>query len=142
MMYGLLADLVVAIHIAYVSYVIFGELAILLGIVFKWGWIRNPWFRWTHLLAIVIVAVEAIVGITCPLTDWEHALRRWAGQKTSDVSFIGRFLDNVLFYEAPEGLLTACYIGFALLVLATFWLAPPRRKQRPASAGASNTNIV
>jgi hypothetical protein len=133
MFYALLADLVVAIHIAYVSYVIIGELAILLGLACKWQWIRNPWFRWTHLTAIGIVAVEAIVGITCPLTNWEEALRRWAGQKPSDMSFIGRILDDVLFYEAPEGLLTACYIGFAVLVLATLWLAPPRRKLKRVS---------
>jgi hypothetical protein len=115
-----------------VSYVIIGELAILVGLFCRWEWIRNPWFRWTHLTAILIVAVEAILGITCPLTDWEDALREWAGQKPSDMSFIGRVLNDVLFYNAPEWLLMACYIGFALLVLATLWLAPPRRKQTGA----------
>jgi hypothetical protein len=131
--YGLLADVVVAVHIAYVSYVLFGELAILLGMALKWKWIRNPWFRWTHLVAIAIVAVEAILDITCPLTDLEDWLRELAGQATTEVSFIGRFLDNVLFYQAPQSVLTACYIGFALLVLATFWLAPPRRRHRLAA---------
>ena len=131
MFYGLLADVVVAVHIAYVSYVLFGELAILLGIVLKWNWIRNPWFRWTHLIAIVIVAVEAILGITCPLTDLEDKLREWAGQATSGTSFIGRCLDNILFYDVAEWILMCCYIGFAVLVAATFWLAPPRRRQRP-----------
>ena len=133
MFYGFLADLVVAFHIAYVSFVIFGQLAILLGIVFKWEWIRNPWFRWTHLIAIVIVAVEAIFSITCPLTDLENYLRVSAGQSISGDSFIGRCLNDLLFYDVPEWILMCCYIGFALLVAATFWLAPPRRKQRTAS---------
>jgi hypothetical protein len=53
----------VAIHVAYVSFVIVGELLILLGIVFKWRWIRNPWFRWGHL--ILIMASEGWVG-ACP----------------------------------------------------------------------------
>jgi hypothetical protein len=133
MFYGFLADVVVAIHIAYVSFVILGELAILLGLVFKWEWIRNPWFRWTHLIAIVIVAVEAILGITCPLTDLENDLRRWAHQPITGDSFIGRFLNSLLFFDAPEWVLMSCYIGFALLVAATFWLAPPGRRQRAAS---------
>jgi hypothetical protein len=130
MFYALLADVVVAIHIAYVSYVIFGELAILLGLFFKWEWTRNLWFRWTHLIAIVIVAAEAIVGFTCPLTKWETALRKWAGEEPSEMSFIGRVLNDVLFYDVSEKLLMACYIGFALLVLVTLWLAPPRRRKR------------
>jgi hypothetical protein len=129
MAYAILADVVVAVHIAYVSFVLFGELAILLGIVFKWEWVRNPWFRWLHLAAIGIVAVEAILGITCPLTDLEDLFREWAGQQPSGMSFIGRILDDLLFYDAPTGVLTASYIGFALLVLGTFWLAPPRRRR-------------
>lgn len=137
-MYGFLADLVVAVHIAYVSFVLLGELAILVGIAFGWQWIRNPWFRWTHLVAIAIVAVEAILGITCPLTDLEDLLRTWAGKHVSGQSFIGRLLDDLLFYDAPQGILTSCYIGFALLVLGTLWLAPPRRRRRSPASPASD----
>ena len=36
MAYGLLADVIVAIHAAYVSYVVFGQAAILLGIALRW----------------------------------------------------------------------------------------------------------
>src|SRR5438093_444174 len=108
MIYVILADLVVAIHIAYVSYVLVGELAILLGIVLRWSWIRNPWFRWTHLIAIVIVALEAILGITCPLTDLEDALRRWGHQEAPGTSFIGRCLDSILFYAVPDWILMLC----------------------------------
>jgi hypothetical protein len=136
MVYSFLADVVVAVHIAYVSFVLLGELAILLGIVLKWEWVRNPWFRWLHLAAIGIVAFEAILGITCPLTDLEDLLREWAGQHISGTSFIGRLLDNILFYNAPAAVLTACYIGFAVLVLATLWLAPPRRRRRQQTSGA------
>ncbi len=137
--YGLLADVVVAVHIAYVSFVLVGELLILLGLALRWEWVRNPWFRWTHLAAIAVVATEAVLGITCPLTTWENVLRQWAGQKTSDLSFIGRCLDDLLFYDVPEAVLTACYLGFALLVLATLCLAPPRRRlrQRPAGVPAA-----
>src|SRR5262249_11268514 len=68
MVYGLLADLIVAIHVGYVGVVVFGLLAILIGGPLGWRWVRNPWFRVIHLLMILIVATEAIWDITCPLT--------------------------------------------------------------------------
>jgi hypothetical protein len=125
--YTILADFVVAIHLAYILFVILGEIAILLGIVLRWSWVRNPWFRWIHLLAIVIVAVEAIVHFKCPCTTLENNLRRSAGEDVSGETFIGRLINDIMFLDVPEWILTSCYIGFALLVAATFWLAPPRR---------------
>jgi hypothetical protein len=126
--YGFLADLVVVAHVAYVSYIVVGQLAILVGAVLRWQWIRNPWFRWTHLLAIGLVALEAIWGIDCPLTIWEANLRRLAGQEVSDGTFVGRCMDAVIFYDAPVWVLNTIHIGFALLVLGTLIVIPPRRR--------------
>ena len=53
MLYSLLTDLVVAVHIGYVAYIIVGLALILVGLGRKWGWVRNPWFRLTHLAAIL-----------------------------------------------------------------------------------------
>ncbi len=126
MAYDLLADLVVAFHLGYVSYVIFGQLAIVLGWMLKWSWIRNPYFRLTHLAAILIVAVEALLNITCPLTVWEDQLRTLGGHSVDQGSFIGRLLDSILFYDADPSVLTWIYVGFALLVFLTLILVPPR----------------
>ncbi len=127
MPYGFLADIVVVFHLLYVGFVVFGLLAILSGIVFRWQWIRNPWFRWTHLLLIAIVAAEAILDITCPLTTWEFGLRKLARQPVEEGSFVGRLVHHVMFFDLPPWAFTACYVGTALLVLGTFWWAPPRR---------------
>ena len=62
-------------HATYFSFVVFGLVLILLGIVFRWDWVRNFWFRSLHLAAIGIVVLEAFVGMNCPLTDWEQRLR-------------------------------------------------------------------
>src|SRR5262245_43142405 len=122
MSYAFLADLVVALHVAYVSFVVVGELAILLGWLCRWGWVRSPWFRLGHLLAIAIVAVESVFKITCPLTILEDRLRSWSGQEVTEGTFIGRALHNLLFYNAPTWVFTAAYIGFAMLVLLTWIL--------------------
>ena len=124
--YGLLADGIVAVHVAYVSYVILGQLAVFAGIALRWQWIRNVWFRVTHLIAISIVAVEAILNIRSPLTVWEEELRLRAGQPISGESFMGRLLHGLLFYDWRPEVFTVLYVAFALLVAATFVLAPPR----------------
>ncbi len=130
MPYGFLADVIVAAHLVYVSFVVFGQLAIFAGVIFKWSWIRNPWFRFLHLAMISIVALEAILDITCPLTTWEDSLRRLAHQPVEEGTFIGRLLHNLMFFDGPAWVFTTCYIGFALLVLGTFVLAPPRWRKR------------
>jgi hypothetical protein len=129
MWYGILADLIVAVHVAYVGYVLAGQAVILLGAALHWQWVRNPWFRLTHLAAILVVAFEAIWGITCPLTTWEGQLRAAGGEQVSRGTFIGRFLDSILFYNVDARILNWAYIAFAVLVLGTLILVPPRRRR-------------
>jgi hypothetical protein len=131
-MYGYLADLIVAFHVGYVAFVVLGLVAILLGAALRWRWVRNPYFRCVHLAMIVIVALEAALGWVCPLTRWETELRALAGQESAEGSFMGRLLHRLIFLQLPEWAFTPLHIGFALLVLATFWLAPVRwRRPRP-----------
>lgn len=138
--YGLCADLVVAIHLAYVAYVIVGQLVIIAGAAMKWQWVRNPWFRFTHLLAIAIVAVEAIKGWPCPLTVWEAQLRELAGQAfNGSESFMGKLLHDLLFFEnVPQLVLDTGYVATMILVLQGLIMYPPRwfRTGTPTPADA------
>lgn len=130
--YGLLADVVVAIHVAYVSFVLFGLPVVWVGKWRGWRWVSNRWLRLAHLLAIAIVVFEALLGIECPFTRWERELRELAGQTVDEATFMGRLLHNFLFYDAPPWVFTICYVAFGLAVLGTLLLAPPRwRVKRP-----------
>jgi polyferredoxin len=129
MFYSFLADVVVAVHVAYVGFVMVGLLLILAGWLWRWGWVRNPWFRIAHLLAIVTVGLEAVCGIDCPLTVWEDRLRALAGQEVNGVSFVGRMLHRMIFYEVDPWILDLGHILFALLVIAVFVAAPPRLRR-------------
>src|SRR5262245_52344323 len=123
--YALLANLVLAAHVAYVAFVVLGELVILLGILCRWNWVRNAWFRMIHLAAILIVAAEAVLGIECPLTRWEYQLRVFAGERGRAGSFMGELLQSLIFFDQPEWVLRLGHVAFALLVVATFvWAAP------------------
>ena len=135
--YGFLADVIVGIHLAYVSYAVFGQLAIFIGWPLGWRWIRNPWFRITHLIMILVVALEATVEFECPLTTWENDLRIAAGQRVAgaeapDAGFIGGLMRRVMFFDSSWWrFLNTCYIIAGLIVLATLFLVPPRFR-RPA----------
>lgn len=139
MFYAWLADFLVAVHVAYVAFVIVGQIAILLGAALRWSWIRNRLFRIAHLVAIVVVAAEAVLGIPCPLTIWEAQLRRLAGQQAAEGTFIGRWLHDLLFFEFPPWVFTTTYVTFALLVLVTLIFIPPRRARAPKTPAASST---
>jgi putative Ca2+/H+ antiporter (TMEM165/GDT1 family) len=125
-LYRFLADLVVVFHGAYVAFVVFGLVAILVGIARNWGWVRNFWFRVVHFLAIAYVAFEEGLGFACPITTLENHLREMAGDATYPGSFIGHCVHHMLFYECPQWIFTVLHIVFAVAVLATLILAPPR----------------
>lgn len=124
--YKYLADGVVVIHAAYVGFVIFGLLAIVLGAFLRWKWVRNFWFRIIHFLMIAIVVVQALNSIVCPLTTLENFLLAKSGQPVDTRSFVGRWVNDLLFYDAPPVVFTVCYCIFGALVLATLILVPPK----------------
>ncbi|MEW5974683.1 MAG: DUF2784 domain-containing protein [Acidobacteriota bacterium] len=128
--YSVLADLVVVVHLAYAGFVLFGFVAVLLGRIRGWRWTRQRMFRWTHLICTAFVAVEAVFGLTCPLTVWENQLLRAAGESGYDRSFIGELASNLLFYDAPEWMFTLVYLTLTLAVLLVYFVVPPQRLTR------------
>jgi hypothetical protein len=131
--YRILADFVVAVHLGIVLFVVLGMAAILAGIAMKWGWVRNFWFRAVHLLMIAIVTAEALLEISCPLTDWEDSLRERAGETVRQGTFIGRIMHNVLFWNVSRETMTIVYCLFGLAVALVFIFAPPRWPWRKGS---------
>ncbi len=127
----LLADIVLVIHFLYVLFVVGSLPVIWIGVWLKLGFVRNFWFRFAHLAAILFVVAESLVGVTCPLTVWENTLR----QVESDSSFMQVWLHRIMFFSFPEWVFTVVYILFALLVALTFKLVPPnaRKSSAPSS---------
>lgn len=121
-----LANLIALVHFAWVAFLVLGLLAILLGIAFRWGWVRNKWFRLIHLGMIVIVVGESLAGVPCPLTVWEHRLRVHAGQTTTEGDFIAYWVHRIMFFQAEPWVFTVVYLGFGLAVLGTWIVGPPR----------------
>jgi hypothetical protein len=130
----LLADVVLLLHVCYAAFVIGGLLVVPLGGWLNWRWVRARRFRLAHLLCTVTVAVEALIGVMCPLTWFEHALLVASGTAGYERSFIGHLLYRLLYYDAPAWAFTAAYTALALTIVGLYHYLPPLPKlarQRP-----------
>ncbi len=117
------ADVVLIAHFLFAAFVVAGFALILIG-ARRWHWVRSRKFRIAHFGAIVLVAAESVLGITCPLTAWEDFLRGSAGQQPG---FVSRWVGRLLYYDFPEWVFALVYIA---LVAAAAWawrMIPPRR---------------
>ena len=129
MPYQLLADVVLATHFAIVLFVIGGLVAIVVGNRYGWPFVNTWRFRAAHLAAIAIVVAQAWLGIVCPLTTLESALRTKAGGTGYETSFIEHWVSRLLYYDAPGWVFTAAYTLFGLAVITAWWRFPPRRSR-------------
>lgn len=124
-MRSFLADLVLVVHFAFIAFVLVGFVLIVIGYMAKWGWIRSRTFRIAHIAAIGIVVLESWVGVLCPLTAWENALREDGGYGES---FIAYWMRLIVYYDLPTWVFTVIYTVFGGAVLLMWLLAPPHRR--------------
>lgn len=122
----MMADALLVVHFLVVAFIVGGLVLVWIGAAAGWRWVTNAWFRYLHLGAIAFVAGEALAGIACPLTVWEDLLRGGARPE----SFIGRWVRQALYYQAPEWMFTTAYLAWAAATLITLKLVPPRRRAR------------
>lgn len=87
----LLADGLVALHFAFIVFVLCGGLLVLR---------RRAWAL-LHLPAVAWAAYVEFTATICPLTPWENALRLKAGVAGYEGGFIDHYLVPVIY---PAGL--------------------------------------
>ncbi len=131
---SVLADAVLLLHVLFVAFVVGALLLVLIGGWRGWRWVRNPWFRIAHMLAIGFVVAQTWLDQVCPLTTLEMDLRASAGDVVYPGSFIGHWLQALLYYQAPNWVFAVVYSVFALaVVLAWTWVRPrpfgPKRSE-------------
>jgi 4-hydroxybenzoate polyprenyltransferase len=57
--YLLAADAILLLHVLFVVFIVLSLLLIFAGNALAWHWVRNPWFRLVHLIAIAVVVVQS-----------------------------------------------------------------------------------
>jgi hypothetical protein len=76
-------------------------------------------------MGALTVVVQSWLGMICPLTTWEMALREQAGEAVYAGAFISHWLATLLYYHAPEWIFTLVYSAFgALVLLSLIWVRP------------------
>ncbi|QSX76859.1 DUF2784 domain-containing protein [Lysobacter arenosi] len=125
---ALLADAILVLHVGIVAFVVLGAVAVLIGGLRGWQWVRGFRWRLAHVLLMVFIAAQAWLGALCPLTIWEQALREHAGQPVYRESFIAHWLSRLIFFEAPWWAFVAAYSAFAALVVVEWVFVRPRRR--------------
>jgi hypothetical protein len=124
--YPIVADAILIVHVLIVLFNVVSLPLIWLGGFLRWRFVRNFYFRVIHLAMIAYIAAQALLGEICPLTDWENDLRTKGGTDPRyATSFIGHWLQRLLFYEADERVFTVAYVIFFALVLATLFFVKP-----------------
>ena len=124
----ILADVVLVAHTALALFLSFGLIAIWLGFWLGWAWVRGRRFRLTHLIGLGVVALESVLGIACPLTDWEYALRSSAHTATYRGGFIAHWLGRLLYYDFDERVFLALYLVALGLTVLAWWVVRVRRR--------------
>ena len=110
--YGLLADVVVLLHLMFVLFVLLGGLLAL-----KWQWIA-----WLHLPAAIWGVVVEFTGWICPLTPLENWLREKGGKASYRSDFIAQYLLPVLYPEdLTRDLQLLLGTGVVVLNAAVYW---------------------
>ena len=120
--YGVLADIVVGIHFAFVLFVILGGLFVLRWK--RWAWIHIPCVFWG--------ALNEFWGCMCPLTPLENWLRQSGGEAGYSTSFVEHYILPILY---PTELTRGLQVVLGLVVIAINagvygWLWFRARKRR------------
>jgi hypothetical protein len=120
--YGLLAEVVLLAHAAFVVFVVLGGLLVL----------RWPRLAWVHLPVVAWGAGIEFAGGICPLTPLENHLRALAHEQGYAGGFVEHYVFGLLY---PEGLTREVQIVLGLGVLALngavyAWLWYRRRQAR------------
>jgi len=118
----LIADLILMLHVMVVVFNVGGLLAILIGAPLGWSWVRNRGFRITHVAMMSFVTLEAVLGVSCPLTVLEDWLRGVSGQQ----SFVQRWAGALIYWDAPLWVFTVVYLLVTILIVVAWKIVPPR----------------
>jgi Protein of Unknown function (DUF2784) len=124
MLFRLLADATVVLHLLFVAFVVCGGLLVL-----RWRRVA-----WVHVPAAAWGAWIEFAGWICPLTPLENWLRAQGGAATYTTSFVERYLLPVLYPASLSrdvqwtlGLLVILLNGIVYAVVVLSRRTPVRR---------------
>ncbi|MDU8500529.1 DUF2784 domain-containing protein [Pseudomonas syringae] len=104
MFYRVAADAVVAFHLLFILFVLFGGLLV----------VSRPWLALLHVPAVAWGAAVEFLHLYCPLTPLENTLRSTAGEQGYDGGFVEHYLIPLIY---PAGLTPGIQLWLGGIVL-------------------------
>lgn len=138
----LLADLILLSHFGVVLFVLSGSLVPYVSLWRRWPWVRNPWFRGTHLAFMAVIITQSWLQMPCFLTVWEGDLRVAAQQSMETyaaTTFMQHWVGRLLFYHAPLWVFALLYSILGLLSVGSLFVCPIRWTTKAADILPSDT---
>jgi hypothetical protein len=118
MPFCLFADLIVALHLAFVAFVLLGGLLVL----------RWPAVRWVHLPAAAWGTWVELAGWVCPLTPLENWLRARGGGPGYTSTFVEHYLIPLLYPASLTPEIQWSLAALVFLVNAAIYATVLRRR--------------
>jgi hypothetical protein len=122
-----LGQVVLAVHVVVIIFNAAGLVVVPVGAALKWSWVRIAWLRLLHLIALAVVAVQAMLGRACFLTDWQMAL---SGEPEAE-PLIARWVNAMIYWPLPPWVFAAAYVLVFAYAVALWWLVPVERRIVP-----------
>ena len=124
------AIILLALHLAIIVFNIAGCVLIPLGAWRGWRWVREFWWRLTHVLSLAVVAVQALLGRACFLTIWQDQL----SGSTHVQPLIEGWMNRLVYWPLPMWVFVVAYVAvFAYVIGLWIWVRPgvskPNRKR-------------
>ena len=117
----MIADLILGIHFCVVIFVVFGLLIMPIGYLFSLNWTRHRRMRSIHIVLMGLITLETLLGITCPLTYFENAMR--GGDYNQ--SFVSYWIMSLVYWDLPTHYFISAYILCSLWTILFWKLHPP-----------------
>ena len=127
----LAGDLILTVHALWVAAIVVPVPLIIAGRLRGWSWVRVRWFRLTHLAMMAVVALESLLAVACPLTQWENIFRQRAGLAGYQGSFVSTWLSRLIYFDLPPAAFIVAYLLFLAGIAALYVWAPPLPRRVP-----------
>lgn len=121
MLYGLIADAVVIIHLLWVLFLLFGAF---LGRRYKW-------VKRFHIAGICFALVLQVFHWYCPLTYLEVWLRRMQDpEQAYSGSFIIHYVEKLIYIELRPVVILVMTVLLALMSAGIYLYRPPSKRPK------------
>ena len=119
------SEIVLFFHFIVFLFITVSFFLIPFGYFQKWKWVKNKYYRLTHLVLMGIILIETILGFMCPLTILENFLRNNIEVDNN----LTQIIHQIMYWNLPNYQFIILYIlSFSYLIFLWFFFKPNFKK--------------